>query len=124
LVRKVLLTPKGIRTLSPNDPQYVGIYEGSHEQRDNAYHQGTVWPWILGHFSDAYLQVHQKSGLSMVEKIFSSFEEDMTMNGIGTISEIYDGNPPYYARGAISQAWSVAELIRIYDLIETYKSLE
>ncbi len=121
-VRKVLLTPKGIRSLAPNDPSYIGICEGSQEQRDSAYHQGTAWPWILGHFCDAYLKIHEKSGLSMVEKIFNSFEEEMTINGIGTISEIYDGDPPHTARGAISQAWSVAELIRIYNIIEKFKT--
>lgn len=121
-VRKVLLTPKGIRSLTPDHPGYKGYCEGNQEERDAAYHQGTVWPWLLGHFCDAWLKIHEKSGLALVEKIFYGFEEDMTMHGVGTISEIYDGDPPHLPRGAISQAWSVAELIRIGDMIEKYKA--
>lgn len=120
-VRKGLLTPRGLRSLCPDNPNYIGVCEGNQEQRDSAYHQGTVWPWLLGHFCDAYLQIHEKSGLALVEKIFNSFEEDMTVHGIGSISEIYDGDPPHAPRGAISQAWSVSELIRIYHLIQSYK---
>jgi predicted glycogen debranching enzyme len=121
-VRKGLLTPKGLRSLTPDNPEYKGVCEGNQEQRDSAYHQGTAWPWLLGHFCDAYLQIHERSGLSLVEKIFYSFEEEMTLHGIGTISEIYDGDPPHLPRGAISQAWSVSELIRIYHMIERFKS--
>jgi len=120
-VRKVLLSPRGIRSLSPEHRDYVGICEGTQEERDRAYHQGTVWPWLLGHFCQAYLEIHENSGLALVEKIFNSFEEELTIHGIGTISEIYDGDPPHNARGAISQAWSVAELIRIYCMIENFK---
>jgi predicted glycogen debranching enzyme len=119
-VRKVLLTPKGIRSLAPDHPDYVGICAGTQEERDRAYHQGTIWPWLLGHFCDGYLRVHEKSGIALVQKIFDGFEEDLTVHGIGTISEIYDGDPPHQPRGAIAQAWSVAELIRIHDLIEQY----
>jgi predicted glycogen debranching enzyme len=120
-VKKVLLTPKGIRTLSPNHPDYAGIYFGNQEERDRAYHQGTVWPWILGHFCEAYLHIHKKNGLPLVEKIFHSFEEDMTIHGIGTVSEIYDGDPPHRPNGTISQAWSIGELLRINNMIEQYK---
>ena len=76
---------------------------------------------ITGHFCEAYLKIHDKCGLALVEKIFNSFEEEMTVHGIGTISEIYDGDPPHAPRGAISQAWSVSELIRIYDMISKFK---
>lgn len=120
-VRKVLLTPKGIRTLSPDNPAYVGVYEGNQEQRDKAYHQGTAWPWLLGHFCEAYLQIHQENGLELVKKIFNAFEEDMMIHGIGTVSEIYDGDPPHYPDGAISQAWSVGELLRIYYFIGQFE---
>ena len=120
-VRKILLTPKGIRTLSPDSPDYVGIYEGNQEQRDKAYHQGTAWPWLLGHFCEAYFQIHQKDGLELVKKIFNAFEGDMTIHGIGTVSEIYDGDPPHYPDGAISQAWSVGELLRIYYMIGQFE---
>ena len=117
VVEQELLTPKGLRTLSPKNTRYLGIYEGSQEARDSAYHQGTVWPWLLEFYVKAYLKVHRKSGLSVAKHIFYNFEEEMTVAGIGTISEIYDGNPPHYPRGAISQAWSVAALLRINEMI-------
>lgn len=121
VVRQVLLTSKGLRTLAPSSPNYVGRYEGNQEERDNAYHQGTVWPWLLGHFAEGFLKIHGKSGLAFVEKLISSFEEDMTTHGIGSISEVYDGDPPHYPGGAISQAWSVAEVLRMIRLTEKYK---
>ncbi len=120
-VRRILLTKKGIRTLSPDHPDYIGRYSGNQEERDRAYHQGTAWPWLLGHFCDAYLQIHKRSGLDLVKEIFNAFEENMAVRGIGTISEIYDGDPPNNPNGAISQAWSVGELLRINDMVEKYK---
>ncbi len=120
-VRKNLLTPKGLRSLSPEHPDFKGRCLGNQEERDKAYHQGTVWPWLLGHFCEAYLKIHGKSGINFVEKIFNNFQGDMTVAGIGSISEIYDGDPPHTPRGAISQAWSVAELIRINHIIKQYK---
>lgn len=122
VVEKELLTPKGLRSLSPRDPNYKGRYEGDQRQRDLAYHQGTVWPWLLGHFVEGYLKVYQKSGLHFCEKLYRGFEEDMTIAGIGTISEIYDGDPPHEPRGAISQAWSVAEIFRIKCMIDKLKN--
>jgi len=121
-VRKGLLTSKGIRSLSPDNPDFKGQCIGNQEQRDSAYHQGTAWPWLLGHFSKAYLNIHGKSALHFIEKIFNGFEEEMTVAGIGSISEIYDGDPPHTPRGSISQAWSVAELIRIHHMIKEYKN--
>ncbi len=122
VVRDELLTPKGLRTLSPKNPLYKGEYIGNQESRDMAYHQGTVWPWLLDHFCEGYLKVFKESGLSLVKKIYAGFEEDMSIHGIGTISEIYDGNPPHIARGAISQAWSVAALLRINKMIENFNN--
>jgi len=116
-VKSLLLTQKGIRTLSPSHPDFVGIYAGNQAERDRAYHQGTVWIWLLGHFCEAYLQIYQKEGLDLVKKMFHSFEENMAIRGLGTVSEIYDGNPPHRPNGTISQAWSVAELLRINDMI-------
>ena len=121
IVKKRLLTKKGLRTLSPDDKDYCGIYSGNQPERDSKYHQGTVWPWLLGHFAEAYLKLHGKSGLNFIEKIYNNFKEDMSIHGIGSISEIYDGNPPFKPKGAISQAWSVAEIIRIKKMIEKYK---
>ena len=118
VVRKQLLSPKGLRTLAPTDPRYKGIYEGNQETRDNAYHQGTAWPWLLEHFVKAWLEVHRNTGLSLAKQIYYGFEEDMTIHGIGSISEIYDGDPPHTPRGAVSQAWSVGSLLRIYEMIQ------
>lgn len=121
VVEQELLTPRGLRSLSPKDPNYIGRYEGNQEQRDRAYHQGTVWPWLLGHFVEAYLKVYNKSGIAFCERIFHEFENEMTIGGIGTIAEIYDGDPPYETRGAISQAWSVGEIFRIKCMLDRYK---
>jgi predicted glycogen debranching enzyme len=114
-----LLTPRGLRTLSPINEKYCGIYSGNQEERDSAYHQGTVWPWLLGPFCDGWLKVHGKSGVEKVRKIVYGFEEVMKEHGVTTISEIYDGDPPHLPRGAISQAWSVSEILRIYQLLNT-----
>ena len=116
-VQKELLTPKGLRTLSPKNPMYKGIYAGNQETRDKAYHQGTVWPWLLGHFAEAYLQLHEKAGVRFISKLYHGFEEEMGRHGLGTISEVFDGDPPHNPGGAISQAWSVAELLRIRKMI-------
>jgi len=120
VVRKELLTTKGIRTLSPKNPLYKGIYSGDQRSRDEAYHQGTVFPWLLGHFAEAYLKIYGKQGIELVKQIFNGFEEDMQMHGIGTVSEVYDGDPPHTPGGAISQAWSVAGLLWINRLINNY----
>ncbi len=122
IVQKELLTPRGIRSLSPENPLYKGTCFGDHKSRDEAYHQGTAWPWLLGHFAEGYLKVYGKSGVPFIKSIYNGFEAVMTEHGIGTISEIYDGDPPHIARGAISQAWSVAELLRIYDMIKSMEA--
>lgn len=117
-VRQDLLSIRGMRTLSPNHPDYQGTYAGPQAERDKAYHQGTIWPWLFGHFAEGYLKVHGKSGLSLIRSIYESFEETMHEHGVGTISEIYEADPPHRAEGAISQAWSVSELIRVKMLME------
>jgi len=123
VVEKELLTPRGIRSLAPKNPLYKGTCYGDPKTRDEAYHQGTVWPWLLGHFVEGYLKIYGKSGVPFVKSLFYKFEEVMTEHGIGTISEIYDGDPPHTARGAVSQAWSVAELLRIKDMIDRMEAL-
>ncbi|MCX7862497.1 MAG: amylo-alpha-1,6-glucosidase, partial [Bacteroidales bacterium] len=120
-VQKELLTPKGLRTLSPSHPDYKPRYFGNQTERDLAYHQGTVWPWLLGAFAEGMFRIHGKSALSLIERIYQGFEEDMVVHGIGTISEIYDGDPPHYPNGAVSQAWSVAEILRIKMMIDQFK---
>lgn len=119
-VQTDLLTVRGLRTLSPVDENYEGIYEGNQFERDNKYHQGMVWPWLFGHFVEAYLKIHDKSGVRKMQWYLEQFEETIREHGIGTISEIYDGEPPHAPRGAISQAWSVSEVLRAKRLIEKY----
>jgi predicted glycogen debranching enzyme len=121
VVEKELLTPRGIRSLDPKNPQYKGTCAGDQKSRDEAYHQGTAWPWLLGHFVEGYLKIYGKQGLPFVKSLFNRFEEVMYEHGIGTISEIYDGDPPHIARGAVSQAWSVAELLRINEMIKKFE---
>lgn len=123
IVLKELLTPRGLRTLSPQDPQYKGICEGNQRERDLAYHQGTVWTWLLEPFCRGYLDVYKNCAIPLIKKLYEGFEEEMNQKGIGTISEIYNGNPPHQAGGTISQAWSVAALLRINEMIENYESL-
>ncbi|RLD42381.1 MAG: amylo-alpha-1,6-glucosidase [Bacteroidetes bacterium] len=117
-VQQELLTPRGLRTLSPKNSAYKGTYFGNQEERDLAYHQGTVWPWLLGAFADAHFKLYGKKAKKLVKAIFDTFEEVMTEAGIGTISEVYDGDPPYKAGGAISQAWNIAELLRIKWMLD------
>jgi len=121
IVKSKLLTNRGLRSLSPDDPGYKGYYYGNQYTRDIAYHNGTVWAWLLGHFVDAYLQLHGKSGVNFVEKIIKAFDDVMSQYGVGTVAEIYDGDPPHRPKGAISQAWSIGELLRIMSLVKKYK---
>lgn len=110
-----LLTPYGLRTLSPRDPAYMGRYEGSPRERDLAYHQGTVWPWLIGPYITAYLRASRyskRSRMHAISLLRPLLEE--RRYGIGTIAEVYDGDPPHRPGGCISQAWSVAEVIRAF----------
>ena len=111
-----LLTPVGLRSLSPFDKQYWGQCTGEASARDSAYHQGTVWPWLFGSYVSAYLRVYppEPKTIAFVKELYSPFKKRMTEAGIGTISEIYDGDPPNLSRGCISQAWSIAEILRSY----------
>jgi glycogen debranching enzyme len=116
-VQQELLTPRGIRTLSPKNPDYVGVYMGDISARDRAYHQGSAFPWLFGHFAEGHLKLHGKSGLGLIKRHLLEFESEMTEGGIGTVSELFYGNPPHKGKGAISHAWSVAELLRVNHLI-------
>jgi len=111
-----LLTSRGLRTLSPKNPHYKGVYRGDQDERDEAYHQGTVWPWLLGPYCEAYLRLYGEKGVKKTSSLIRKFEEVMNEHGVSTISEVYDGDPPHLPGGAISQAWSVAEILRIMDL--------
>lgn len=116
-VKEKLLTPRGLRTLATDNPHYKGVCFGSQRERDLAYHQGTVWPWLLGHFAEAYLKTFGESAMPFIQSIYENFAPAVLEYGIGTIAEIYDGDEPHKARGTISQAWSVAELLRIRSMM-------
>ena len=113
VVQHKLLTPLGLRSLSPDDPEYKPIYSGDLRSRDGAYHQGTVWAWLIGPFIDAWLKVHpnDKGG---ARKFLETFPVHLSDNGLGTISEVFDANEPHLAGGCIAQAWSVAEVLRCW----------
>ena len=116
---KNLVTVRGLRTLSPHNKLYQGVYKGNQKERDNAYHQGTVFPWLYGPFCEGWLKVYGQQGVQKVKKLVYGLEAVMSEHGISTISEIYDGDPPHSPQGAISQAWSVGEVLRIINLLET-----
>jgi predicted glycogen debranching enzyme len=114
-VQKHLLTPFGLRTLAPTDPQYRGHYAGGPVERDAAYHQGTVWPWLLGPFITAYIKVNGSDvSRQQAEDWLSPLYSHLADAGLGHISEIFDGDPPHRPCGCIAQAWSVAEILRAY----------
>ena len=115
-----LLTPKGLRSLSPNSTGYNPMYVGPQTQRDYAYHQGTAWPWLGGFYMEACLRVYKRTRLSFIERQMVGYEDEMLNHCIGTIPELYDGNPPFKGRGAISFAMNVAEILRAMELLEKY----
>ena len=115
-VQEHLLTPHGLRSLAPTDPQYLGRYTGSPVERDGAYHQGTVWPWLIGPFITAYIKVNggSETARGQATEWLEPLREHLTDGGLGHISEIFDGDAPQLPRGCIAQAWSVAEILRAY----------
>lgn len=115
-----LLTPKGLRTLSPKSGGYNPIYTGPQTQRDYAYHQGTAWPWLGGFYMEACLKLYKRTRLSFIERQMVGYEDEMGINCLGTIPELSDGNPPFRARGAISFAMNVAEILRTLNMLEKY----
>lgn len=116
-----LLTPKGLRSLSPKSGGYNPMYVGPQTQRDYAYHQGTAWPWLGGFYMEACLKIYKRTRLSFIERQMVGYEDEMTQHCIGTIPELFDGNPPFHGRGAISFAMNVAEILRTLELLEKYK---
>lgn len=115
-----LLTPKGLRSLSPKSFGYNPNYVGPQIQRDYAYHQGTAWPWLMGFYLEAYLRIYGSSGVSFVERQLIGFEEEMTQHCIGSLPELFDGNPPFKGRGAVSFAMNVALILHILKLLARY----
>jgi predicted glycogen debranching enzyme len=119
-VTRNLLTPCGLRTLSPHDPHYHGSYAGTPEERDAAYHQGTVWPWLLGHYGEALLKTTHGTAAETLAPVLKNIEDHLLNAGLGSISEIFSGDYPFEPRGCIAQAWSVAEVLRLCSLMEEY----
>ena len=117
---KELLTPKGLRSLSPKSGGYNPNYVGPQHQRDYAYHQGTAWPWLAGFYFEAYLKIYKMSALGFIERHLIGFEDEMTSHCIGSIPEVFDGNPPFKGRGAVSFAMNVAEILRTLNLLSKY----
>jgi predicted glycogen debranching enzyme len=125
-VKEQLLTPFGLRTLAPSDPQYRGSYTGGPIERDGAYHQGTVWPWLLGPFITAYIKVNggSEEARHQAQAWLSPLESHLAEAGLGHISEIFEGDAPHRPCGCIAQAWSVAEILRVYfeDVKDLYQT--
>lgn len=116
-----LLTPKGLRTLSPKSGGYNPMYVGPQTKRDYAYHNGTAWPWLGGFYMEASLKVFKRSRLSFVQRQMVGYEDEMMYHATGTISELFDGNPPFHGRGAMAFAMNVAEVLRSMKIIDQYK---
>jgi predicted glycogen debranching enzyme len=114
VVENRLVTPVGLRSLAPDDPEYKPIYSGDLRSRDGAYHQGTVWAWLIGPFIDAWLKVHPNDKVN-ARKFLRELPEHLGEAGLGTISEVFDANEPHAAGGCIAQAWSVAEVLRAWS---------
>lgn len=112
-VAEKLLTPVGLRSLSREHPRYKSKYVGDRRARDAAYHQGTVWAWLIGRCIDAWMKVSPDP--SEARSLLEGFQRHLSEAGIGTISEMFDAEPPYHPRGCIAQAWSVAEVLRVWQ---------
>jgi predicted glycogen debranching enzyme len=117
-VQRRLLTPYGLRTLTPGHPDYRSKYYGDLKSRDAAYHQGTVWPWLAGAFIDAWLAVYPDKHQAAREMV-QAFGPHLSEAGVGSVSEIFDAELPYTPRGCIAQAWSVAEVLRVLNHLDT-----
>lgn len=116
-----LLTPKGMRSLSPKSGGYNPMYVGPQIQRDRAYHQGTAWPWLGGFYFEACLKLYKRTRLSFIERQMVGYEDEMFYHCLGTLPELFDGNPPFHGRGAVSFAMNVAEILRSLEQMEKYK---
>lgn len=120
VVTRELLTPKGLRTLSPKSYGYNPFYVGSPEEREKAYFNGPARPWLIGFYADAYIRVFGMSGVSYIDRMLIGFEDEMSQGCIGSLSQLYDGNPPFTGRGAISQAVNVAEVLRTIRTLKKF----
>jgi len=120
ITTRELLTPKGLRSLSPKSIGYNPNYVGPQILRDYAYHQGTAWPWLMGFYMEAYLRIYKTSGVSFIERQLIGFEEEMRKHCISSIPELFDGNPPFKGRGAVSFAMNVALILHVLKQLNKY----
>ena len=121
-VRRELFTVRGIRTLSPKNPLYKGVYDGNQSQRDNAYHQGSTRVWLISYYVEAFLKLYGEQFVKKAWEIINAFEEDIEIHGVGKVCELYDGDPPHNPHGAISGAVAVAGLLRAIYLVNNTKN--
>ena len=121
IITRELRTPKGLRTLSPKSYGYRAICAGTQRERELSYYNGSIWSWLLGPYFEAYLKLYGRGAIGFIERTLIGMEEEVHEHGVGTISELFDGNPPYRARGAISLAMSVGEILRSLALLEESK---
>ncbi len=119
--KKKLVTKRGLRTLSPDHLRYKGVIEGGPDQRESAVHMGAAWPWLMQFFVEGYMNIHGRGGLPFVKQLLEVFEETLTEHCVGTLSEMYNGDPPHKAKGAVSQAWNVAGIMYALYLIQNFK---
>jgi glycogen debranching enzyme len=126
VVKNQLLTPYGLRSLAPDDPDYHSVYQGNVYERDSAYHQGTVWAWLIGPFVDAYLNAFGESeeNVAYLKSLFEGFRQHLSEAMLGSISEIFDAEAPHKPKGCAAQAWSVAEVLRAYQKLKALEEGE
>ena len=126
VVKEKLLTPYGLRSLAPDDPGYWPVYKGNGYERDSPYHQGTVWAWLIGPFVDAYLIAfgESKENCRYLKSLFEGFRRHLSEAMLGSISEIFDAEAPHAQKGCAAQAWSVAEVLRVYQKLQAIAERE
>ena len=123
IVEQHLYTPLGLHTLSPRNPMYKGQYAGDQPTRDAAYHQGTIWTWLLEPYFEAVERVWgEAAALKTGKEILKALEKEMHRYGVGTIGEVFDGDPPHAPGGTIAQAWSVAAAMRILRKVQSFEA--
>jgi predicted glycogen debranching enzyme len=120
IITRELLTMKGLRSLSPKSPMYRPEYIGGQLERDRNYHNGPVWPWTTAAFAEAYLKIYKMSGISFLQRLLAGFETELRELTVGTLSELYDGNPPFRGHGAMSYAMTVGEVLRTLHILDTF----
>jgi predicted glycogen debranching enzyme len=125
MIKDNLLTPYGLRTLAKTDPAYIGEYAHDQAKRDYAYHNGTVWPWLLGNFAQGLLRTipNSRNIVEIVQTCLKALQEHLFIHGIGSIAEIFSGDYPHKPNGCISQAWSIAEVLRVTYLLNQYNEV-